>query len=282
MVWVKTMATTSADLDIFIISWTGQHANARAIEESLSSEFRNITVIYSDQNEQLVVNEHWVRVPNSYFFAGKFELIIRRYKGRILLMITAVVQCSDWPAAAHACRTAFDRHANLGVWAPNIENTEWTIKYSTGKLDGTSLHKVIQTDSIVWALATPVVDRMKKFDYSQTVYGWGIESAAGMFCNANGFLVVIDESIPVHHPKGRGYHEGAAKQEMRVFLRQLSPSEVLVRQKFFADLNLKKFSAQNQQSQIRRNAPCFCGSGKRFKHCHGSFPLANDVSESSA
>src|SRR5438105_3428556 len=116
------MPTTTDDLDIFIISWTGQHANARAIEESLSREFRNITVVYSDQDEQLVASAHWIRVPNSYFFAGKFELIIRRFKGRVLLMITADVQCPDWPAAAHACRTAFDRHTNLGVWAPNVDN----------------------------------------------------------------------------------------------------------------------------------------------------------------
>jgi uncharacterized protein YecA (UPF0149 family) len=24
--------------------------------------------------------------------------------------------------------------------------------------------------------------------------------------------------------------------------------------------------------QLSRNAPCFCGSGKKYKHCHGTLP----------
>jgi SEC-C motif len=30
------------------------------------------------------------------------------------------------------------------------------------------------------------------------------------------------------------------------------------------------FSRENNFSAIRRNAPCICGSGKKYKHCHGA------------
>ena len=30
-------------------------------------------------------------------------------------------------------------------------------------------------------------------------------------------------------------------------------------------------SKQNSNNKkMRRNEPCFCGSGKKFKHCHGA------------
>ena len=37
--------------------------------------------------------------------------------------------------------------------------------------------------------------------------------------------------------------------------------------------NKKKDDISNQNPKIKkmgRNEPCFCGSGKKFKHCHGA------------
>ncbi|WP_449369364.1 SEC-C metal-binding domain-containing protein [Undibacterium arcticum] len=30
---------------------------------------------------------------------------------------------------------------------------------------------------------------------------------------------------------------------------------------------------RRQQPKIGRNDPCYCGSGKKFKHCHGAVRL---------
>lgn len=32
---------------------------------------------------------------------------------------------------------------------------------------------------------------------------------------------------------------------------------------------------EDEKAQLGRNVPCPCGSGKRFKHCHGSLPTTN-------
>ena len=34
--------------------------------------------------------------------------------------------------------------------------------------------------------------------------------------------------------------------------------------------NEKKQNNISNNKKMRRNEPCFCGSGKKFKHCHGT------------
>jgi len=34
--------------------------------------------------------------------------------------------------------------------------------------------------------------------------------------------------------------------------------------------NEKKETIINPKKKMKRNEPCYCGSGKKYKHCHGS------------
>jgi preprotein translocase subunit SecA len=36
------------------------------------------------------------------------------------------------------------------------------------------------------------------------------------------------------------------------------------------DNNTEILPQKNQNKKMGRNEPCFCGSGKKFKHCHGA------------
>ena len=36
------------------------------------------------------------------------------------------------------------------------------------------------------------------------------------------------------------------------------------------DNNTEILTQKNQNKKMGRNEPCFCGSGKKFKHCHGA------------
>ena len=38
----------------------------------------------------------------------------------------------------------------------------------------------------------------------------------------------------------------------------------------FAESIEKKEDPINIKKKMKRNEPCFCGSGKKYKHCHGS------------
>jgi hypothetical protein len=269
-------AISNQDIAIWIVSWTGQHEKASAIELSLAAEYPNVTVIYSDQNESdpnfpAVKNERWKTVPNTYFFSQKFQCAIRDFDGKILLLITADVEFPDWPLVARKCVEAFRHHDAIGVWSPSVYHSNWQLRaFSLEKLRGTSLHRVFQTDSVVWALSRPVIDHMRSLDYAKNIYGWGIDTMACMYCHANGLLVAIDESINVFHPAGSGYDQEGAAIQRDWFLSQRAPEEARIQDQLLSDLRGMNRADRTPVSP-RRNDPCFCGSGKRFKHCHGAF-----------
>src|SRR5262245_8946338 len=142
------------DVAIVIISWTGQHQNASGIEKSLLIEFPDVSVLYSDQNDQFEVKDkgttaRWIQVPNTFFFSHKFERIIRNFNRRILLTITADARTADWPMLVRQCLSAFSQTPNLGVWSPSINFSSWIVEeFSLGRVGGTDFHRIYQTDSI--------------------------------------------------------------------------------------------------------------------------------------
>ena len=170
----------------------------------------------------------WQIVDNSWFFGKKFEHSINSNRGDIFLLIHADADVDDWQELVIRCRSAFAAFADLGVWAPNIDYTPWTSnRTSIGMLTGE--HEIVaQTDGIVWALSCLVVERLKKFDYTNNNLGWGIDWAAIAFAFANRLLVLRDHSIHVRHPKGTGYQHERANLQMRGFLQQLTLQERLI------------------------------------------------------
>ena len=53
----------------------------------------------------------------------------------------------------------------------------------------------------------------------------------------------------------------------------LSAAVIILYSLFFAPAVVDKKDISNKISnnkKMGRNEPCFCGSGKKFKHCHGA------------
>jgi len=88
-----------------------------------------------------------------------------------------------------------------------------------------SLISVRQTDGIVWAMSERVIDRMRQADYSGNRLGWGIDGMAIAFAYANNMLVLRDTALLVDHPRGQGYGQEEATEQLMWFLNQMTPQE---------------------------------------------------------
>jgi hypothetical protein len=227
-------------VEAFIISWTGQHTNARSLAQTMSRLVDRVTVIYSDRAKLEVSGAgQWVQVPDDWFYGRKFKAILDRFAGTILLQITADVTCSNWPLLIQCMGQRF-REMDVGVWSPHISFSGSSLeKVSIGPVSDSSLHLVTSTDSIVWAMRADVAERMRRLDYVCNNVGWGIDVAAAMHSHAMGKLVLIDAGIEVEHPPGRGYNNELARQQAQAFLWQLSLREQM--QRLYLTRALRKY-----------------------------------------
>jgi hypothetical protein len=216
-------------IDVYVISWSGQHARAASIAEALTGQVDRVTIIHSDEHEFKPTDDlRWIVVPNDWFYGRKFRQAIADFRGDVMLHITADVTCLDWKHLINRCELAFERLPGLGAWSPSIDYSYWTIaKNIIANLSIPSMHAVTRTDSIVWAMSRGVVDRMKLFDYEANNLGWGIDRAATVYCHTSNRLVIVDSSVAVTHPTGTGYSMSDAAAQSEVFLEQLTLQEKL-------------------------------------------------------
>ncbi len=217
-------------LAAFIISWTDQHRSSLEIAEAIAPFVDDLTLVYSDRDDALVVDSNCpsIKTPDEFYFGGKFKTCLDLCKADLMLVITGDVSCSDWMQLVRTCRESFSRFSALGVWAPLIDYTSWKLPVTLlEKLANTSLNKVAQTDSIVFALNRAVAERLQALDYGNNVYGWGIDWAAAAYCYASGLFAAVDDSVRVRHPQSTTYNEQACVQQMHDFLRQLNNREQL-------------------------------------------------------
>ena len=114
----------------------------------------------------------------------------------------------------------------LGIWGPDIDFTTWPTKrvklFDTGD---PQLVGIVQSDCIVWALRRPVVEFLKRFDYTNNNLGYGIDWAAIAHCYATNALVLRDLSLRIRHPMGSGYSHEQAHRQMWGFLNQMDQRE---------------------------------------------------------
>lgn len=251
--------------EVWIVSWTGQHDNAARIQSELAAVGARTHVIWSDRNEQERNAPGWLQVPNAHFLGAKFDTMLRRHQADVMLMITADARHRAWGEVYARCVDVFARHPTLGVWSPAIDFSPWPLDMvRMATMPGTSLHKVVQTDSIVWALSRPVLDRLRALDYAGNNLGWGIDTVACTFCHATGLLAAIDTEIHVTHPRGTAYDTELADRQFQTFLAQMTIDERHV---------LKEVQTRLQRvrapARPGRNSPCPCGSGRKYKHCCG-------------
>ena len=214
-------------LHVNILAWVGHEEKAQAIELAVAEHADQVSVIYSVPDTPPPIPDHWITVDYDCFFGCKFERALRLHEGGILLQIQADASFPDWGHLIARCRFAFEHSPDLGVWGPDIDYTMWTIdRVRIIDVDPkNSLVAVRQTDGIVWAMAEPVVARMREADYSGNRLGWGIDSMAIAYAYSHNMLVLRDMSLTVDHPQGKGYGREEAAAQLGEFLTQLTWQE---------------------------------------------------------
>lgn len=215
-------------IQAYVISWSGQHENAIHIASKLNTVLNKVSIVYSDPDEDFVPNASCklIKRSNELFWGDKFKACVDTCDAELLLIIRADCTCENWALLAKKCMIAFETNESIGVWAPKIENTPLNIVLTkVSEIKDTSLSVVTNTDGIVFCLSNPIKERMRKADYSNNIYGLGINS---MFCAAafvQNKLVVVDDSILVAHDPTSDYPNGNANRQKIDFLEQLSPTE---------------------------------------------------------
>jgi hypothetical protein len=218
---------SSQRVHAFIICWPGKEESARKIAEALEHSVEYLTVIYSNTTDIIEKGSgDWVKVPNEWYYGKKCRECLRLHAGEIMLHITADTASPDWPQLVRRCRSVYARYENLGVWAPDIDYTDWNLEtVKIAELNDPQLVLVAQTDSIVWSLSSPVVKRLQELDYECNNFGWGIDWFAISYAAANNFLVLRDMAVKIKHPKGTGYGGSLASRQMYLFLSQMTFQE---------------------------------------------------------
>lgn len=224
---MKTPETPGARIHAFIICWSGHEEHARQIAGALESSVDFLTVIYSNPSEQPETGAgEWIRVSDDWFYGRKCAETLRLHAGDIMLHVTADAKSDDWPQLVRRCRSIHEQYDDLGIWAPDIEYTDYlTETVRIASLGDPRLLLVSQTDSIVWSMSAPVVRRLRELDYECNNLGWGIDWFAISHATANNLLVIRDMAVKIIHPRGTGYSDAHAISQMQEFLAQMTPQE---------------------------------------------------------
>jgi len=216
--------------DVYIISWAGQHESAMNIAEQLKSLPFKVTIIYSDPGDHIELRgARSVRRPNELFWGDKFRSCVDDSSAEFMLVIHADCKFDDWSALVKRSVDVLSKNSQVGVWAPYIE---WPSRPPrTTMINALKPGPFIfsaWTDSLVFALRRPIVERMKSANYEENIYGWGICYMFTACALSLGLLTIIDTSLKVIHPPGRGYPSDKAAEQREKFLQQLTPAESII------------------------------------------------------
>jgi hypothetical protein len=217
-------------LNIFIISWQGQHENAILISKQILRTNSKATIVYSDPDPKFVLSApcESIRRSNELFWEDKFKTCLDSTGNNGMLVIHADCNCEDWGFLVKRCININQRVKNIGVWAPKIDGTFWNLKVSgIAKIEKFDLVISALTDGIVFYLSPKIIERMQQFKYGNNKFGWGIGNAFCVTSFVSNKLVVIDTAVNVFHPQKRGYDSLQAKKLKNTFINQFSLQERL-------------------------------------------------------
>lgn len=217
-------------MNVFIISWQGQHENAILIYKQISRTNSKVSIVYSDPDPKLVLNApcELIRRPNELFWEDKFKACLDSTGNNGMLVIHADCNCEDWGFLVNRCININQGVKNIGVWAPKIDGTFWNLKVlGIAKIEKFDLVISTLTDGIVFYLSPKIIERMQQFKYGNNKFGWGIDSAFCATSFVNNKLVVIDTAVNVFHPQKIGYDSLQAKNLKNTFINQFSLQERL-------------------------------------------------------
>lgn len=224
----KQVEDSKRSIHTFVISWFGRHDNAEKIAREVSGTSDSVTVIYSDPDniEPTKFSCPAIRRPNDLFFGDKFQACIDSCEADILLLIHADCESDDWSEVPEHCRRAVAQNPDIGVWAPLIDFTDWSLdRTEIRKIPNSPLSIVAQTDAVVFGLTRNIVDRMRKANLRSNNYGWGTDFMFNYYTYSIGKISVVDGGLLVRHPRGTEYSDEAATAQLVEFLQQLTPAE---------------------------------------------------------
>jgi hypothetical protein len=218
----------SASVQIFIISWKGQHENAELIANQLNSINNQVSIVYSDPNPNFTFETkcRLIKRSNELFWGDKFKACLDHCDSENLLIIHADCECNNWLGLVNNYSKAIKEISNLGVWSPEINFTFFTTELTSLFLINTSSYEIVcYIDGIVFGISKLIQNRMKLANYQDNKFGWCIDRMFASFALSMNKLLIVDKSVKVNHPKLRGYESSEAKKQGNSFLEQLSTSE---------------------------------------------------------
>lgn len=220
-------------ISAYIICWEGKDFNAKHISQEIIDHVDELFVIYSNEtNSNIYGVGNWIRVPNVWFYGKKFNKCLSLHNNEnLMIIIHADANYNNWPKLIKRCKDTFLNVENVGMWAPDIDFTPWAHEFTDIiPLDSnktTDLWCSAQVDGIVWAISSPVIQRLKSLSYDENNLGHGIDWAAICYSYSNKMLVLRDLTIKVLHPPGSGYDIDMAGKQLRNFLFQLNSVELV-------------------------------------------------------
>ena len=244
-------------LHIVIISWGNFDPAAERIAAAVASVADRLTVVHSPPPTAMPTSAQthtgtWIATPESAFFGPKFAAALAATApDEAMLLLHADTSFDDWPKVVARCRWAFATWPELGVWSPDFTHIPWHTDW-VRMLDmpgEPGVVSVSQTDGINFALAPPVLDRLRRLDIARNNLGWGIDLAAAAFSLSTGRLLLRDLSLCIHHPVSRGYLSDTAHAQMREFLADLTLAE---RNQILLILELRERRKQSKRPLVKR------------------------------
>ncbi|MTW22768.1 hypothetical protein [Allochromatium palmeri] len=215
-------------MDVFVISWRGQHEKAGLIAEAVRVAGYKVVIIYSDPSDSVVFPKSitTVRRPDNLFWADKLTACIERLSSDYMMVIHADCLTEDWSQVVAAAQDAFSRLSNLAVWSADVRGTYWDIRFTElAKIGHGSLAAAVAIDSLVFAVNRAVVNRLRAARLSTNPFGWGIDTLACCFAHRTGGLIAVDKSVVVKHVGVTGYCEEEAREAGQRFLQEYEHSE---------------------------------------------------------
>jgi hypothetical protein len=216
---------------VFIISWSGKHDNAEHMARALSAFRDQLTIVYSDPDPNLSLNVdcRTIRRPNDKFFSDKFKACLDAATGDLFLLLHADCTCDDWAALVRRCIDWHRANPAIGIWAPFIAGSQWAFaRTRILHLSGTTLSLVAQPDSICFSLTRPIIERLRRVDYSTNTFGWGIDWLMTCAALSRNLYVVVDEGVTVKHPQSTGYDREQANKGLQEFQSQFTIIELML------------------------------------------------------
>lgn len=218
-------------IHVFIISWKGKHENALDIFNQLSKLHVKISIVYSDPQEVNLLSKknNVIQRPNHLYWGDKFKTCLENCTSDNMLIIHADCQCHNWCDLVLQYDRAIKNISQLGVWSPKVNGTRWTKELtSIFPLKDSTYEAVAFIDGIVFGISNAIQKRMRLANYVDNIYGWGIGWLVASYAYVINKLLIIDSSINVSHPHGRGYDTKSAQLQEIHFRKQFTLQELIM------------------------------------------------------